>query len=115
MPSPNPGHWRQRPVRGGRDLGPHRLGSGLHRCLRAKPETLVLHWNGTSAGKCMSPHLTNIACDARHRVADDVIHENAGCLTGNAPKKAMRKAVIIHTRTKGSTGCRVEICLFGSI
>ncbi len=33
----------------------------------------------------------------------------------SAPKKAMRKAVIAHTRTKASDGCRVEICLFGSV
>lgn len=32
-----------------------------------------------------------------------------------AKKKAKRKAVIIHTRTKSSNGCHVEICLFASI
>jgi hypothetical protein len=30
-------------------------------------------------------------------------------------KGAKRQAVIIHTRTKSSSGCRVEICLFASI
>jgi hypothetical protein len=30
-------------------------------------------------------------------------------------KKAKRKAVMIHARTKSSNGCRVEICLFASI
>jgi hypothetical protein len=33
----------------------------------------------------------------------------------SAPKKNRRKAVIVHTRTTASNGCRVEICLFGSI
>lgn len=33
----------------------------------------------------------------------------------SGPKKNKRKAVIVHTRTKASDGCRVEICLFGSI
>ena len=31
------------------------------------------------------------------------------------PKKNKRNAVIVHTRTKASNGCRVEYCLFGSI
>jgi hypothetical protein len=30
-------------------------------------------------------------------------------------KEGMRKAVIIHTRTQSSNGCRVELCLFASI
>lgn len=30
-------------------------------------------------------------------------------------KKSQGKAVIVHTRTVASDGCRVEICLFGSI
>jgi hypothetical protein len=30
-------------------------------------------------------------------------------------KKAHRKGVIIHTKVESSSGCRVEICLFGSI
>lgn len=33
----------------------------------------------------------------------------------SGPKKNKRKAVIVHTRTKASNGCRVELCLFGSI
>jgi hypothetical protein len=34
---------------------------------------------------------------------------------GEKKKKAKRKAVIIHTRTKSSNGCHVEICFFASI
>jgi hypothetical protein len=30
-------------------------------------------------------------------------------------RKVRRKGVIIHTRVKSSDGCRVEVCLFGSI
>ena len=33
----------------------------------------------------------------------------------SGPKKNKRKAVIVHTSTKASNGCRVEFCLFGSI
>jgi hypothetical protein len=33
----------------------------------------------------------------------------------SGPKKNRRKAVIVHSRTKASNGCRVEFCLFGSI
>jgi hypothetical protein len=32
-----------------------------------------------------------------------------------AKKKARRKAVMVHTRTTSSNGCRVEVCLFASI
>jgi len=32
-----------------------------------------------------------------------------------AKKKNQGKAVIVHTRTEASNGCRIEVCLFGSI
>lgn len=34
---------------------------------------------------------------------------------GGKKRKSKGKAVIVHTRTTASNGCRVEICLFGSI
>lgn len=34
---------------------------------------------------------------------------------GRVPHKGQRKGVIMHTRTLSSSGCRVELCLFGSL